>query len=722
MDGFHGPDDNLIFRKPDHYSKRKNDKDKRRSDGKAKAIKSRQQKLNCPIQPQFTRSEEGPSNNSQYDTQTDLSDNGLWRRAQGDQDVDLVWKDKFYAAASFFFYTDAQRRWTQCQPNVEESKDTKGRLLDGLALLFARYKGDSEAQPQGASRKRTSKEQKEIKYGRGIKGQDAMTNESLESTSAHVAATAFGKLEFHEDQIKPYRFTIHIAKNNGPQSLDGMDDEIFMNKLGDWYNDIVRNEPGPDPPKPTADDEIWMGMQEFWVRRNRYYVREIRRTRERLASAGLPDPSNPDSEPNETFLAACCELNAHFGTTDAEAKKLIKQDWAHLGTLLKWMDDDKIKYNVGDDTCLNSFINRICIEGDEPWNLSYRKLKPLDESNSSSDQKPASDNNTQEDQACFRKLIKHFKMLRTLRSIWNAFYRLAKHEDFWQAEIRFVFLPKPAAIATPKIYAQALMPILNQWHSELGGIPIPGLINKSRQALATVVQSNIRDRLRSDLRTALNCIRSNSIAPKFHCELQLLNILPRWPEKDERQKHYGYFGCSKLSCFTCWCVLRSQGFSTKNTHGTLHHQVAFPLEGAPNPDAVTECLKGMAAYLEHAIINTDPEMFPQRASETSGLSQTPTFDPSWRIKTSTRSSTQVDNSVQAAMFGLSHSPIGSGMWADYNREEARLSDGMDSGLELVEFVASDWFNTLGVEGEGRPDSDLEDDLPFKRAIEYQFEE
>lgn len=74
------------------------------------------------------------------------------------------------------------------------------------------------------------------------------------------------------------------------------------------------------------------------------------------------------------------------------------------------------------------------------------------------------------------------------------------------------------------------------------------------------------------------------------------------------------------------------------------------------------------------------------------------------------------------MFGLSHSPIGSGICADYNSEEARLSDGMDSGLELVEFVASDWFNTLGVEGEGRPDSDLEDDLPFKRAIEYQFEE
>lgn len=66
--------------------------------------------------------------------------------------------------------------------------------------------------------------------------------------------------------------------------------------------------------------------------------------------------------------------------------------------------------------------------------------------------------------------------------------------------------------------------------------------------------------------------------PKYlHCELQILMLLHQATKKlKENLRAYKFIGCSKLSCYMCWEVLKTREYKTRGTHGHIHKFWAFP--------------------------------------------------------------------------------------------------------------------------------------------------
>ncbi|KAI1110186.1 kinase-like domain-containing protein [Nemania sp. NC0429] len=63
----------------------------------------------------------------------------------------------------------------------------------------------------------------------------------------------------------------------------------------------------------------------------------------------------------------------------------------------------------------------------------------------------------------------------------------------------------------------------------------------------------------------------------FHCELQILMHLQslRIDSNDSLSPHK-FIGCSKLSCYLCWELLKDQEYKTRGTHGKISENCAFP--------------------------------------------------------------------------------------------------------------------------------------------------
>jgi hypothetical protein len=69
-----------------------------------------------------------------------------------------------------------------------------------------------------------------------------------------------------------------------------------------------------------------------------------------------------------------------------------------------------------------------------------------------------------------------------------------------------------------------------------------------------------------------------SKTPKYlHCELQILMLLHQAAKKPKKKlRAYKFIGCSKLSCYMCWEVLKTREYKTRGTHGHIHKFWAFP--------------------------------------------------------------------------------------------------------------------------------------------------
>ncbi|KAF2500544.1 hypothetical protein BU16DRAFT_557007 [Lophium mytilinum] len=99
----------------------------------------------------------------------------------------------------------------------------------------------------------------------------------------------------------------------------------------------------------------------------------------------------------------------------------------------------------------------------------------------------------------------------------------------------------------------------------------------------------------------------------FHCELQLLDKF-----LDETDV-YDYFGCSKLSCFVCWGVLKGTRYRTRDTHAKVYHSCAFPftLSKGESRYQLLLALKKVQDYMTERVLrqalDTD-YAFPDNAS------------------------------------------------------------------------------------------------------------
>lgn len=89
----------------------------------------------------------------------------------------------------------------------------------------------------------------------------------------------------------------------------------------------------------------------------------------------------------------------------------------------------------------------------------------------------------------------------------------------------------------------------------------------------------------------------------FHCEMQMLDRFLDPTDVCE------YFGCSKLSCYLCWCVLVGSDtpYRTNYTHRKIGLNSAFPFRYAADRDenfcALVDALKNIQDHLGGYIVN-----------------------------------------------------------------------------------------------------------------------
>ena len=172
----------------------------------------------------------------------------------------------------------------------------------------------------------------------------------------------------------------------------------------------------------------------------------------------------------------------------------------------------------------------------------------------------------------FRKIIKHVRMIRTLRHVWLGFHDL--REKHTNSRIGIEMLP-----AHPRLPLNMEPVITTMERFTACGK------KKQRPDFAARVQE-VTSKLENGNRQRY-----------FHCELQLLerSLNRRKPENFEH-----YFGCSKLSCFLCWELMRDSWYCTKGTHQQLYPDCCFPFNspGSSKKRFLGQALKGIQDGLE----------------------------------------------------------------------------------------------------------------------------
>jgi hypothetical protein len=275
---------------------------------------------------------------------------------------DLAWgsannnANTFYAAAFWFESTDSKRLWTKQLVDDEKSESVRGLFLDQIALLFARAKKiKSNSYPQ-----------------------DPCPSEAKDN----VTATAWGK---HYVQNEQQYAPIYIAKNNGPQHFDDRSDVQFAAELETWYDKLA-----PDSlPDDAFQDPMWISMQDFWLRRHRFYTDEIRTVHRRWRLTHKIELGK--DQPTPEFLRGLYEVNdcefkrpipkmiigesgeAYRKRAEFPDIQAFQDDWDHVGVLLDLLY--KHRESIQDDDVLNSYVKQICSD-QVIWKQTYSKPTP----------------------------------------------------------------------------------------------------------------------------------------------------------------------------------------------------------------------------------------------------------------------------------------------------------------------------------------------------------
>ncbi|SPO07079.1 uncharacterized protein DNG_09773 [Cephalotrichum gorgonifer] len=303
----------------------------------------------------------------------------------------------------------------------------------------------------------------------------------------------------------------HVAKNGGPQTLDQQGDKAFADELAAWLNsdtDIDRD------PRPLSG--MWSGLTRFWNQRVRTYLKTI--------------------EQSEALVKAESELSEQFQSSGGPDLAAFKLDFKIL-----------LQYHLAardEDLSYEDRIFKMCFHLPEVSDYKYPKYPAARKFER--DLRSAAERRAEK----FRKAIKHVRLLRTLRRLWEELVRI--RDDRGGADIRIMFLRqhKPFPLRMEPVLA-----IMEGWKAFLVGK------EKFATSVSTVTefftgpgQGPVRNRY-------------------FHCELQLLELCITAQRPQDFQD---YFGCSKLSCALCWRVMKDADYQTKGTHARLYPDCAFP--------------------------------------------------------------------------------------------------------------------------------------------------
>ena len=145
----------------------------------------------------------------------------------------------------------------------------------------------------------------------------------------------------------------------------------------------------------------------------------------------------------------------------------------------------------------------------------------------------------------FRKCIRYMEMLGMPISTWNAFVRFRKQPNY--ETIHLIAIDKPI-FDESRLDKSGIIKVFKWWKTK-------NSITKSSLPLENLERMDIGPEL------------------FFHCELQILTLLTL---KYSKRGHH-FIGCSKLSCESCWQILRHDAqFTTRGSHHKVSANCAFP--------------------------------------------------------------------------------------------------------------------------------------------------
>lgn len=129
-------------------------------------------------------------------------------------------------------------------------------------------------------------------------------------------------------------------------------------------------------------------------------------------------------------------------------------------------------------------------------------------------------------------------------SIWNAFARFRKLSNY---KIIYLIAIDKSIFDESRLDKGDIIKVFNWWKTK-------NSIIKSSLPLESLERMNNESEL------------------FFHCELQILNLLTLI----HSERGYYFIGCSKLSCESCWQILRhDEQFITRGSHYKISANCAF---------------------------------------------------------------------------------------------------------------------------------------------------
>ena len=333
-------------------------------------------------------------------------------------------------------------------------------------------------------------------------------------TPRHVTATCLVPCDS--------RWDVYIAKNDGLQESE----KSFAKELQDWIREeansktLFNDDHYSDELSIDEEDELTETFDSearpMAIRMAEFWTDRVNYYARESKDAW--DRMNQSGD-------AKTSIENYFQNRDQKfTKQRFDRDWDKAAKLAQYLRD-----RPTDTAITTNFLVKFY----RFWNRKEREdwYKPLE-----SELREARD---------FRKCIRYMEMLGMPISTWNAFVRFRKLPNY--KTIHLIAIDKPI-FDESRLDKSGIIKVFNWWKTK-------NSITASSLPLGNLERMSIEPEL------------------FFHCELQILTLLTL--VYSERAHHF--IGCSKLSCESCWQILRHDGqFTTRGSHHKVSANCAFP--------------------------------------------------------------------------------------------------------------------------------------------------
>lgn len=348
-------------------------------------------------------------------------------------------------------------------------------------------------------------------------------------TPANVTATCLMR---HDS-----RWEVYIAKNDGLQDGNEVSPESeksFAKKLQDWIREEANHETlfdGDDDSDESSIDEEDESIESIDSEAEPMAIRMANFWKDRVNYyvKGSKDAWDRLNQKRDAKI----RVENYFQMQDQNfTEERFYRDWDKAAKLARFLRDRPTDKAITTKFLAKFF--RFCNRsGREDWQ------KPL-----KSEPREARD---------FRKCIRYMEMLGMPIIIWEACVRFRKLPEY--KTVHLIAIDKPI-FDELRLDKNSIINIFKWWATKH---------NASKVILP---------------RASLESMR---IEPElfFHCELQILTLLTSLIH--QKRGHY-FIGCSKLSCESCWQILKNDAqFTTRGSHHKVSANCAFPFPSKLEP-------------------------------------------------------------------------------------------------------------------------------------------